>query len=211
MYCKLKIKFLAVIFMKKIICLAFAFLILFFASAEAADKKPLRLVQLPIIFQSRQPDYDTCAVLETKITRAMNIPLNGTLKLVEYVNNSESTSALNEIWRGMRKENPKAKLVDAMKPLAEKINADIIVCPVLRRYSQTSVQRTLNLETYLVSNVSATLIVYDRRTDELIEKKDSRSFNSSYNKFGTASSLAKECFDRLIDAAKLKQKIIGIK
>ena len=197
--------------LKKIIYFAFVFLILFFTSAEAADKKPLRLVHLPIIFQSNQPDYDTCAILETKFTRAMNVPLNGTLKLVEYVSNAESTQALNEIWRKMRSENPKAKLKDAMRPLAEKINADIIACPVLRRYSQTTVQRGFNMETYLVSDVSATLIVYDRRTDELIEKKDSRSFNSSYNKFGTASSLAKECFDRLIDATKLQQKIIAIK
>ena len=197
--------------MKKIFCFAFAFLILFFTTTEAADRKPLRLDQLPIIFQSHQPDYDTCAVLETKITRAMNVPLNGTLKLVEYVDNQESTQALNEIWRQMRLQNKKAKISDAIKPLAEKINADIIVCPVLRRYSQTTVQRSLKGETYLVSDVSATLIVYDRRTDELTEKKDSRSFNSSYNKFGTASSLAKECFDKLLDATKLQQKIISIK
>ena len=200
-------------FMKllKLFALIFALSILFLSSTEAAEKRPLRLVQVPIIFQSRQPDYDTCAVLETKITRAMNVPLNGTLKLVEYVSNQDAISALNEIWRQMRKENPKAKLKDAMKPLAEKIDADIITCPVLRRYSQTTVQRGLNLETYLVSDVSATLIVYDRRTDELIEKKDSRSWNSSYNKFGTASYLAKECFDRLLDATKLQQKIIAIK
>ena len=195
----------------KIFAAIFLFEILFFSSTQAAEKKILRLVQLPIIFQSHQPDYDTCAVLETKITRAMNVPLNGTLKLVEYVDNQESTQALNEIWRQMRLQNKKAKISDAIKPLAEKINADIIVCPVLRRYSQTTVQRSLKGETYLVSDVSATLIVYDRRTDELTEKKDSRSFNSSYNKFGTASSLAKECFDKLLDATKLQQKIISIK
>lgn len=182
-----------------------------FLPQASAEKKVLRLAQLPIIFQSHQPDYDTCAVLETKITRAMNVPLNGTLKLVEYVEAEESSSALNEIWRQMRKENPKAKLKDAVKPLAEKIDADIIACPILRRYSQTTVQRGFNFETYLVSDVSATLIVYDRRTDELIEKKDSRSFNDTYNRLGTASNLAKECFDRLLDATKLQQKIISIK
>ena len=195
----------------KIFALVFVLSILFLSMAEAAEKRPLRLVQLPIIFQSNQPDYDTCAILETKITRAMNVPLNGTLKLVEYVNTQEAISAINEIWRRMRKDNPTAKLKDAMKPLAEKINADIIACPILRRYSQTTVQRGRSFETYLVSNVSATLIVYDRRTDELIEKKDSRSWNSSYNKFGTASYLAKECFERLLDATKLQQKIISIK
>ncbi len=195
----------------KIFALILSLSILFLSSTEAAEKKTLRLVQLPIIFQSNQPDYETCAILETKITRAVNVPLNGTLKLVEYVDSKKSTVALNEVWKKLRSENPKAKLRDAMKPLAEKINADIIVCPLLRQYSQTTVQRGLNLETYLVSNVSATLIVYDRRTDELVEKKDSRSFNNSYSKLGTASALAKECFERLLAATKLQQKIIAIK
>ena len=185
--------------------------ILFLNSVQAEEKKPLRLVQLPIIFQSRQPDYDTCAALETKITRAMNIPLNGTLKLAEYVDKQESTAALNEIWRQMRSQNKKAKLKDAMRPLAEKINADIIVCPALKNYSETQVQHGMNFETFLVSDVSATLIVYDRRTDELIEKKVSRHFNDSYNKYGSASSLAKECFERLLAETKLQQKIVLIK
>ena len=195
----------------KIFAAIFLFEILFFSSTQAAEKKILRLVQLPVIFQSRQPDFDTRAILETKITRAMNIPLNKTLNLAEYVPNQESVGALNEIWKEIRSQNKKAKIKDAIKPLAEKINADIIVCPVLRNYSETKVQRGFDMETYLVSDVSATLIVYDRRTDELIEKKDSRHFNSSYNKFGTASSLVQECFDRLIEYTKLKQKIISIK
>ena len=195
----------------KIFAAVFLFEILFFQSTEAEEKKTLRLVQLPIIFQSRQPDFDTCAILETKITRATHIPLNGTLKLLEYVDKTESSSALNEIWRQMRSQNKKAKISGAMKPLAEKINADIIVCPILRNYSEVQVQHGLSLKTSLVSNVSATLIIYDRRTDELIEKKDSRYFNDSYNKFGTASYLVQECFDRLIDYTKLKQKIIAIK
>ena len=195
----------------KISSLFFLMSILFLPSTFAAEKKVLRLVQLPIIFQSRQPDYETCAVLETKITRAMNIPLNGTLKLAEYVDNREATAALNEIWRNLRSENPKAKLKDAIKPLVEKINADIIACPILRRYSEVTVSRRMGSETFLSSEVSATLIVYDRRTDELVEKKISRSFNDSYNKFGKSSYLAKECFDKLITATKLQQKIISIK
>ena len=108
----------------KIFAAVFLFEILFFQSTEAEEKKTLRLVQLPIIFQSRQPDFDTCAILETKITRATHIPLNGTLKLLEYVDKTESSSALNEIWRQMRSQNKKAKISGAMKPLAEKINAD---------------------------------------------------------------------------------------
>ena len=196
-------------FIKILTCLCM--ITLMCSTCFAADKKPLRLARLPIIFQSNQPDFDTRAMLETKIARAVHIPLNGTLQLVEQIDMNESTSELNKIWQNMRSENKKSKLKDAMKPLAEKLNADIVVCPVLRRYSETYVQKTSNLETYLISNVSATLIVYDRRTDNLIEKKTSRSFSNSASKFGKASYLAGECFDRLIDETNLRRTFNAIK
>ena len=197
--------------LKKIILMILALSILNFANVEAEEKKPLRLVKLPIIFQSAQPDFDTCAALETKLARAVHIPLNGTLKLVEYADTSESTNALNEVWRKMRSENKNAKLKDAIKPLAEKMDADIIVCPLLRRYSEHYFQHGFNLETHLVSDVSATLIVYDRRTDELVEKKYSRSWSGGSNRFGKASYLAGECFDKLIQETKLREKIAEIR
>lgn len=196
-------------FMKIFTC--FCIMILICSTCFAADKKPLRLARLPIIFQSNQPDYNTCVTLETKIARAVNIPMNGTLKLVEQIDMNESTSALNTIWQNMRVANKKSKLKDAIKPLAEKLNADIVVCPVLRRYSETYVQTNRSLESHLVSNVSATLIVYDRRTDNLVEKNFSKHFNDSASGFGKASYLAGECFDKLIDETNLRRTFMSIK
>jgi len=191
---------------KFFICL-FAVLIVF-ADCSAA---PLQIARLPIIFQSRQPDLDTCAILETKLARATYIPLNGTLKLIENIPVEKSKSALTEIWKEMRSADKKAKLKDAMRPLARKLDADIVICPVLRHYSEYFIQKSFSLETYLASNVSASLIVYDRRTDELVEKKTSRSFNDSASKFGKASYLAGECFDRLIEETNLRHKFLAIK
>ena len=181
-----------------------------FSAGEAAEK-PLRLVRLPLIFQKNIPDYDTCAVLETKISRAVAIPLNGTLKLVDYVNSETSSSELNNIWKKMRGKNKKLKLAETMRPLAKKLNADIIVCPILLRYSEYYVQFGVDFHSHLVSDVSAELIIYDRRTDELIDKKTSRRFNNSASKFGKASYLAADCFDRLINETNLKRKIMAIK
>lgn len=181
-----------------------------FSVSEAAQK-PVRLVRLPIIFQKNIPDYDTCAVLETKISRATAIPLNGTLKLADYVDPEISSVELNNLWQKMRSKNKKLKLAETMKPLAKNLNADIIVCPILLRYSEYYAQIGTDFHSHLVSNVSAELIIYDRRTDELIDKKTSRSFNDSANKFGRASYLAADCFDVLIDQTNLKRKIMAIK
>lgn len=195
--------------MKKFLSALFV-LILFAATAQAAS--PVRIARLPIIFMSTAPDVETCAELEMKIARAVHIPLNGTLQLAEYLPTKVSTQALNDIWRKMRTENKKAKLPDAMRPLAEEINADIIVCPIIKRYNQN----VFNLagwsdETGLNSYVSVELIVYDRRTDNLIDKKASQMYRDDYSIIGTASYLAKICFDRVIDDSKIRQLIVAIR
>lgn len=183
---------------------------LIFSSCEAV-KQPVRIVRLPIIFQKNIPDFDTCAILETKISRAVAIPLNGTLKLADYVDPEKSSVELNNIWQKMRAKNKKLKLSETMRPLAKNLNADIIVCPILMNYSEYYAQIGVDFHSHLVSNVSAELIIYDRRTNELIDKKTSRRYNDSASKFGKASYLALDCFDVLINETKLKRKIMAIK
>ena len=194
----------------KIFAAVLILMTIIFSSVEAAEK-PLRLLRLPIILQKNIPDAETCAVLEKKIARAVAIPLNGTLNLVEYVDPKNSSVELNDIWKKMRAKNKKLKLAETMRPLAKKLDADIIVCPILLRYSEYYVQFGVDFHSHLVSDVSAELIVYDRRTDELIDKKTSRHFNNSSSRFGRASYLALDCFDRLIKETNLRRKIMAIK
>ena len=194
----------------KIFMAIFVLLAIIFSVAEAADK-PVRVARLPILFQKRIPDSETCAILETKISRAVMIPLNGTLKLADYLEPEKSALELQKIWSKMRSDNRKVKIVETVRPLAKKLNADIVVLPILLHYTEFSIQAGLNFETRHVSNVSAELIVYDRRTDELIDKKTSRSYNDGASKFGKASYLAGECFDKLIDETNLKRKFMAIK
>ena len=180
--------------------------ILFATTAQAAQ--PVRIARLPIVFQCSVPDNQTCTELETKIQRAIHIPLNGTLQLADYLPENHSAQALNDIWNELRSQNKKAKLIDAIRPLANKIDADIVVCPVLR-------QHVLNLsgwgETVVDSYAEAELIVFDRRTDILTDKKASRMYHDIYTLSGTASHLAKECFDKIIAESKLRDLIRAIR
>lgn len=195
--------------MKKFLAIFFA-MILLATTAQAAE--PVRIARLPIIFQRTIPDDDTCAELETILARAVHIPLNVTLQLVEYLPPKDSAQVLGDMWQDMRAENKKARLQDAMRPLAQKIDADIIVCPVLNQYSQyVAISSGWSNENYMTSNVRFELIVYDRRTDELIDKKASQIYNDSYTLRGTASFLSKICLDNVIDKAKLRQRIIAIR
>ncbi|MBR3747285.1 MAG: hypothetical protein IKN27_10050, partial [Selenomonadaceae bacterium] len=171
---------------------------------------PVRIARLPIIFRSRQPDIQTRIDLEVKLARAVHIPMNGTLKVAEYVPPADAAKVLGDIWQSMRTVDKKAKIQDAMRPLAEDIDADIIVCPILLSYNQNYSGAFTADETYLSSNVRAELIVYDKRTDNLVDKKFSRMYHDMMSNFGTASFLAKECFDRLIDETKLRQTFFAI-
>lgn len=195
--------------MKKFLFALLSFII-FSSSIAASEKVPVKIARLPIIFQSTVPDIDTRATLETKIERAIHIPLNQTLQAAEYLPMNDSAQTLNEIWQDMSRENKKTRLRDAIRPLAEKIDADIIACPILLSYSQWEDGFSSFGETYLYSYVQAELIVYDRRTDDLVDKKTSRMYHDSYHPVGTASYLAKACFDELIDKTKLHQLIMNV-
>lgn len=184
--------------------------ILFAATAQAAQ--PVRIARLPIIFLCSVPDSETCAALETKIQRAIHIPLNGTLQLADYLPENDSAQALNDIWNDLRSQNKKAQLADAIRPLANKIDADIVVCPVLRQYGQyASFFSSWNGDIYINSYAEAELIVFDRRTDILTDKKASRMYHDIYTLSGTASHLAKECFDKIIAESKLRDLIRAIR
>ena len=179
-------------------------------AVSAAEKVPVKIARLPIIFQSSIPDLDTRTTLETKIERATHIPLNQTLQVAEYLPMNDSAQILNEIWQEMRRESKKTRLKDAIKPFAEKIDADIVVCPVLVDYSEWVDNFSRFGETYLHSYVRAELIVYDRRNDDLVDKKTSHMHHDTFSLAGTASYLAKTCFDELIDKTKLHQLIMSI-
>ncbi|MBR3050662.1 MAG: hypothetical protein IKG61_04350 [Selenomonadaceae bacterium] len=119
---------------------------------------------------------------------------------------------MNDIWNDLRSENKKAKLADAIRPLANKIDADIVVCPVLRQYGQyASFFSSWNGDIYINSYAEAELIVFDRRTDILTDKKASRMYHDIYTLSGTASHLAKECFDKIIAESKLRDLIRAIR
>ena len=182
-----------------------------FAATASAESQPVRIARLPIIFQSTIPDDETREELETKILRAVHIPLNGTLQLAEYLPPQNSAQVLNDLWQEILSDNKKAHLRDAMRPLAEALDADIIVCPVLKQYDQYVGFPFGWCETILTAQARAELIVYDRRTDELIDKTASQVYRDAYSLRGTASFLAKICFDRVIEESRLRQIITAIR
>ena len=187
------------------LCLTVFLLVSFTSAVFAEVRAPLRIARIPIILQGWQvPDADTLAALETKLDRALHIPLNDTLHAMEYLPEAECMAALEQVMSDLRQRNRRVKLKDAMKPLAEVLRADIVVCPVLRDYWQyTGMSWNWNRGLILHSAASVELAGYERATDRVFDKEYDKSYHSDYSSWGTADALAGECMDHVIQEAGL--------
>lgn len=186
-------------------------MILFATTVTAQAAEPVRIARLPIIFHCKIPDDGTRETLETKIERATHIPLNGTLQVADFLSPIDSACALDELWQKISAADKKAKLADAIRPLTEKIDADIIVCPVMLDYGQYVIPISSWYDsTILDSYARVELIVYDRRTDTLLDKKASRMYHDTWSTSGTATYLAEICFDIVIEQTKLRELIRAV-
>ena len=184
-------------------CAIFLFLLMVLLSVPVSAEKaaPLRIARLPIIVQSSfNLSAETVAELETKVDRALHVPLNGVLQKVEYLPEQDCMRALDDVMAELRRTNRKAKLKDAMKPLAERLGADLVVCPVIEHYSQyISMGFHWNGESILYSDVRISLAGYERGKDKPFLERESRFYRNEYSNWGLARVLAGECMDKVID------------
>lgn len=179
---------------------------------SAAQGNPIRLITLPIIITSQvRVSDDTLAQMEVKIARSLHVPLNGTLKRVEYISTKESTAALQEIWSQLYRTNRNVHLKEAMRPLAKKLKADVVVCTVLYRCNQTYMTSTnFSHDAHLLSNAGVEMIIFDNRTGEITDKKSARTYRDEYSPYGTADYLAQDCLNKLIDELQLRHRVLNL-
>ncbi|WP_455048351.1 hypothetical protein [Mitsuokella sp.] len=180
----------------------FLFVLLLSVTALAAERQPQRIAQFPLVIESwQQPSSDVQDELETKIDRALHVPLNDTLKAVEYIPEKDCLAAWDEVESGL---TGKARIKDMAKPIAEKLNADLVVIPVVAGYEQyTTMSWYWDHDMILHSYAEIQLVVYDRTTDKLVYKKSSDFYDDEYSTTGTASYLARGCMDNVIRDANL--------
>ena len=189
--------------MRKVVAVTcFLFVLLLSVTALAAERQPQRIAQFPLVIESwQQPGSEVQDELETKIDRALHIPLNDTLKAVEYIPEKDCLASWDEVEDSM---TGKVRIKDMAKPIAEKLNADLVVIPVLAGYEQyTTMSWYWDRGMILHSYAEVQLAVYDRTNDKLVFKKASDFYDDEYSTTGTAAYLARGCMDRVIRDADL--------
>ena len=195
---------------RKWIVIVVTFVIFLQTALTASAAKPVRLAVLPVI-TAPQTNISKNALkqMEVKLSEALLVPKNGLLKEVEYIPSTRSCPALQEVWNGLYKSDSNVHITKAMKPLANKINADFIVCAVLYRCSQNTIEG-LGSGHNILSQAGVNLIIFDNRNGELTSKTLPQTYRGEYNQYGTAEYLAIDCLKKLISELKPRKKLIGI-
>ncbi len=190
--------------------LLFAALFLYPLHGEATRERIPQLARLPILVESSYGlEERVLEDLEVKMDRAVHVPMNGILHTVIYLPEEKCRKALEEVMAELRHKNPKAKLRDAMKPLAERLHADIVVLPVIKNYSQyTYMGFRWDGGSILCSDVRMVLMGYERREEKPIYEEESRFYHSEYSHWGRAEVLAGECMDRMLEKVNLYRMIL---
>lgn len=183
------------------ILVLFLLAVFFSAHASAGEKPPLRVACVPIIVLSGcHMGADELKALERRLGYAVHVPLNGVIHSVEYLPPSDCRAALDEIMSQLRKTNRKARLMDAMEPLSDRLDADLVICPVVERYFQyASMGMSWRGETLWYSNARISLMGYERKTGRPFCETESRFYRGDSSAWGRVEVLAGECLDKVIE------------
>lgn len=193
------------------------FLCLFSSVALAATEqsaKPLRLARVPLVIRAYSADAEVENIIENRLDLALHVPLNDTMHYVEEIPSSEVESALNDVLADLRTKHRRVKMKDAMQPLAEKLGADLVVCPVLTTYYQYIYYSgggwgwNSHDSMILDSGVTVELDGYDRAAQENFSQSASRYYHEGYHPTGRATMLAKDALENLVSATEINKRVM---
>lgn len=181
----------------------------------ASTPQTLRLARVPLIVRSSYADDEVANLLEDRLDRALHVPLNDTMHYVEELPASDVEAVLDKVLADLKKEKRRVRMKDAMQPLAEKLDADLVVCPVLTDYREIvfyggggwlwdSSADSMILE----SRVGLELDGYDRTTQENFSEATSRFYHEGYAPRGRASVLAKDALESLIAETDINERVM---
>ena len=152
--------------MRKITLLFVLFFCILSVQVFAAERIPLRVAQFPLLVQSRMnPAQNVQDNLEKRIDRSLHVPLNSTLNAVFYIPEKECLAAFEE---AEQEAVGKRKLKELMRPVAEKLQADLVVLPVLTGYEQYETMSWYRWGRHITHSYAAVEIMgYDKAKDEV--------------------------------------------
>ena len=183
-------------------------------AATNEPPKPLRLARVPLVIRAYSADAEVEDIIENRLDLALHVPLNDTMHYVEEIPQSEVESALNDVLADLKTKHRRVKMKDAMQPLAEKLDADLVVCPVLTTYYEYIYYGgggwswDSHDSMILDSGASVELDGYDRIAQENFSQSASRYYHEGFHPTGRACMLAKDALETLISAMDINKRVM---
>lgn len=189
---------------------------LLLAVTPETGETAMRIARFPVTAEGTWTPVprDTVGALEKKMDQALHVPLNGVLQAVAFVPEAEEEQALGEVLQELKAQNRHVRLKDAMKPLAEKLHADLVLCPVVAHYEEFETFGGPWLfggddEVILHAYVTMELTGYDRRTDTVIHAARSDAWHDIYSPGGQANVLIQGCMDAVLQETGLHERVMN--
>ena len=183
-------------------------------AATNEPPKPLRVARVPLVIRAYSADAEVEDIIENRLDLALHVPLNDTMHYVEEIPQSEVEAALNDVLADLKTKHRRVKMKDAMQPLAEKLDADLVVCPVLTTYYEYIYYGgggwswDSHDSMILDSGASVELDGYDRIAQENFSQSASRYYHEGFHPTGRACMLAKDALETLISAMDINKRVM---
>lgn len=196
---------------EKVCCAVLFFCACLLLLPQAGEARtPLRLARVPLIVESPYAPQEAGELIEDRLDLALHVPLNGTLHAVEELPTAEVEQALEEARAELRAQGKRPRYRDAMPLVAEKLDADLVVCPVLTDCHEYVFyggpffdDDTVRMDSYVALEIDG----YDRAEQKNFSKRTSRFYRDSYSTQGTAEALAREAVEALVRETKLNERV----
>jgi len=183
-------------------------------AATNEPPKPLRLARVPLVIRAYSADAEVEDIIENRLDLALHVPLNDTMHYVEEIPQSEVEAALNDVLADLKTKHRRVKMKDAMQPLAEKLDADLVVCPVLTTYYEYIYYGgggwswDSHDSMILDSGASVELDGYDRIAQENFSQSASRYYHEGFHPTGRACMLAKDALESLVTETDINKRVM---
>ena len=171
------------------------------AMTPTSGTRPFRIALVPVIDATGGwLDTRTSADLMLRLEQELHIPLNNTMHWAEYISEDESLAQLKII---MKEAGHKAKLRDAMQPLASRLNADLVIAVEVTSFYE---RRYINWEGETVIETSARLTLhgYDAASGRLIRQDGGGYDINDYHPSYEAAPKLMEALEEALAEARIR-------
>lgn len=181
--------------------------LLFITSADAASAP--QVARLSLVTENVWDiDQATIDELDDMVADALRMPFGGLMGWLHDVDEHDLFAAYDAAFEMKKTPRGAPDYPAILRMTADVTDADLAVLPILEYYDEEIYRsRDFYCDDYLVSRASVRLLVYDRRKDELVDRRATRIFRDEYSMNGRAEALACDAMRAVLDKVQLKERV----